>query len=292
MALCSPLNVVAWCGLTDPSRRDASNHRDSPSIHLAEAAYPARRAAPGAHSRTGRGRGPAYSFPPPEIAPFNSHANRLRLLTSVRPPPPRAPNSPPGSLREPSTLTLSRSLSSKDIRRRHVAKLARALAENIAPELVAEPAAPPPPRGQHHRAPQRKDRLPVPRVRGHCPHAIHTLAGEEHEPRLARSFSTATRTPHTWFVPLSMDAQELETREKELVAASGGRRRTGAGVEYRDQSGREAAHNRSSNFFHYVLSMDSVQSQNRRKWLLSSFVSQIILHHSTTITDSHPRTDV
>ncbi|KAJ7717495.1 hypothetical protein DFH07DRAFT_861341 [Mycena maculata] len=134
-------------------------------------------------------------------------------------------STPPGSLREPSML--SRSLSSKDIRRRHAAKLARALGENIAPELVAEPATPPPPPPLRRVAstigrPSRKTALPF-RESDDIVFAPSAPSPAK-STSLARSFSTATRTPRTWFVPLSMvDAQEPQTRENELV--SGKRRK-------------------------------------------------------------------
>ncbi|KAJ7863384.1 hypothetical protein B0H13DRAFT_1093965 [Mycena leptocephala] len=112
--------------------------------------------------------------------------------------------------------TVSRTLSTKDTRRRHAAKLARTLGENIAPELVVEAPA----RPSLHRAPaasgtrtppQRPSLRHSSRLHPH-PHLRRTTAwvavtpplpSQYHPARvwktttLARSFSTATRAPRS-----------------------------------------------------------------------------------------------
>ncbi|KAJ7122571.1 hypothetical protein C8R43DRAFT_1032606 [Mycena crocata] len=80
---------------------------------------------PSAHRHT-------LSLPSPPLTPSTPLSPTTSITVNII--------SPPSALREFSPL--SRSLSSKDFRRRRVAKLARTLGENIAPELVAEPPQP------------------------------------------------------------------------------------------------------------------------------------------------------
>ncbi|KAF7335375.1 hypothetical protein MVEN_02190000 [Mycena venus] len=103
---------------------------------------------------------PPFSFSgrrnllPPSLA---SNTIRPQLFLHLEPPAgqkntvsslpsPMTPCTPlsPTTNTAPSTLllTLTRSLSTKDTRRRHVAKLTRTLGENIAPDLITQPVPP------------------------------------------------------------------------------------------------------------------------------------------------------
>ncbi|KAJ7183675.1 hypothetical protein C8R46DRAFT_1308578 [Mycena filopes] len=64
-------------------------------------------------------------------------------LSAPSPTTPKTPLSPTSSITLNNPPILSRTPSMKDLRRRHLAKLARTLGENIAPELVPEPLARP-----------------------------------------------------------------------------------------------------------------------------------------------------
>ncbi|KAJ7627229.1 hypothetical protein FB45DRAFT_1082439 [Roridomyces roridus] len=98
------------------------------------------------HSSTARARTTARPLPSSLVLADSTTDPRPRLelhkYALSLPSPPPTPLSPTSSIAlntPPSSL--SRSLSAKDMRRHHVAKLARTLGENVAPTLVAEDPA-------------------------------------------------------------------------------------------------------------------------------------------------------
>ncbi|KAJ6468627.1 hypothetical protein C8R47DRAFT_1078219 [Mycena vitilis] len=78
---------------------------------------------------------------PPSPAAL-THKHTLSFSSTVSLPSPSTPCTPLSPTTNTASSTPSRELgpSTKDLRRRHAAKLARTLGENIAPELVSEPA--------------------------------------------------------------------------------------------------------------------------------------------------------
>ncbi|KAJ7028268.1 hypothetical protein C8F04DRAFT_1399070 [Mycena alexandri] len=71
-----------------------------------------------------------------------NHKHTIPLPSPTTPGTPLSPtNSITLNMQTPTPPTLSRAPSTKDLRRRHLAKLTRTLGENIAPELVPEPDA-------------------------------------------------------------------------------------------------------------------------------------------------------
>ncbi|KAJ7107020.1 hypothetical protein C8R44DRAFT_987161 [Mycena epipterygia] len=99
------------------------------------------------------------------------------------------------------TSTLARSLSAKDTRRRRVAKLARTLGENIAPELV--PAAEPPllRRAASTVGPSLTRARPAPVSAQSAFEEPHSPVSRVKAATLARSFSTSTRSPRVCVAP-------------------------------------------------------------------------------------------
>ncbi|KAJ7623856.1 hypothetical protein DFH06DRAFT_1446427 [Mycena polygramma] len=128
------------------SERDSSPVPPSPSpiahpssLTAPQSSFTARRhMAPTDASDPGRPRLFLHLEPPSAAALTHKHT----LSSSLSLPSPSTPCTPLSPTTNTASSTPSRELgpSTKDLRRRHAAKLARTLGENIAPELVSEPA--------------------------------------------------------------------------------------------------------------------------------------------------------